>query len=178
MKIPISENQTLLQEFSIKKFWKAFIALVLSLSLTIIMAVYSKNNLEEIAYIDFKIACNDIRKELLARLQTHAQLLRSGAAFFAASDTVTKEEWRKFTLNEKIQKNFPGIQGVGYSIIVPKNKLNRHIQFFRNNGFPDYTITPAGDREIYTSIIYLEPFSDRNLRAFGYDKSSLGSGNR
>ena len=31
---------------------------------------------------------------------------------------------------------------------------------------------PEGDREIYTSIIFLEPFSGRNLRAFGYDMFS------
>ena len=31
---------------------------------------------------------------------------------------------------------------------------------------------PAGERPLYTSIIYLEPFRDRNLRAFGYDMFS------
>ena len=37
---------------------------------------------------------------------------------------------------------------------------------------PAYTVRPDGDRAITTSIIYLEPFSDRNLRAFGYDMFS------
>src|SRR3546814_19605036 len=35
--------------------------------------------------------------------------------------------------------------------------------------FPDYRIWPEGERAIYTSIIYLEPFDWRNQRAFGYD---------
>ena len=39
----------------------------------------------------------------------------------------------------------------------------------RAEGFPDYAIHPAGERDPYTNIIYLEPFADRNLRAFGYD---------
>ncbi|MBV5329743.1 MAG: CHASE domain-containing protein, partial [Chlorobium sp.] len=38
--------------------------------------------------------------------------------------------------------------------------------------FPDYTVHPSGERELYSSIIYLEPFSGRNLRAFGYDMLS------
>ena len=33
-------------------------------------------------------------------------------------------------------------------------------------------MSPEGEREVYTSIIYLEPFSGRNLRAFGYDMFS------
>jgi CHASE1-domain containing sensor protein len=50
--------------------------------------------------------------------------------------------------------------------------LPQHIQKIRQEGFPGYKICPEGDREIYSSIIYLEPFSDRNLRAFGYDMFS------
>jgi signal transduction histidine kinase len=30
-------------------------------------------------------------------------------------------------------------------------------------------VSPNGNRELYSSIIFLEPFSGRNLRAFGYD---------
>ena len=66
----------------------------------------------------------------------------------------------------------PGIQGVGYAVIIKKDQLKQHILKIRKEGFADYTITPAGDRELYTSIIYLEPFKDRNLRAFGYDMYS------
>ena len=121
---------------------------------------------------NFEITCSDLQIKLDTRLKAHALLLRSGAAFFAASDTVTQEEWKIFIENEKINRNLPGIQGIGYSSIISKNQLLQHIQSFRKNGFPDYNVKPAGDREIYTSIIYLEPFSDRNLRAFGYDMFS------
>ena len=39
----------------------------------------------------------------------------------------------------------------------------------RADGFPDYTVRPAGVRPLYTRIVYLEPFTERNLAAFGYD---------
>ena len=42
----------------------------------------------------------------------------------------------------------------------------------RAAGFPDYRIYPEGVRDLYSSIVYLEPFSGRNLRAFGYDMYS------
>ncbi len=47
-----------------------------------------------------------------------------------------------------------------------------HIKTLRNEGFIDYVVKPEGTRDMYSSIIYLEPFSGRNLRAFGYDMYS------
>ena len=44
-----------------------------------------------------------------------------------------------------------------------------HIESIRNDGFPEYTINPPGERDEYSAIIYLEPFDWRNKRAFGYD---------
>ena len=50
--------------------------------------------------------------------------------------------------------------------------MTQHIKDIRAEGFPEYRVHPNGDREIYSSIIYLEPFTNRNLRAFGYDMLS------
>ena len=67
---------------------------------------------------------------------------------------------------------FPGIQGVGFSKYIKPAELAQHIQQIRAEGFPDYTVRPKGERDEYTSIIYLEPFDARNQRAFGYDMFS------
>ncbi len=56
-------------------------------------------------------------------------------------------------------------------MIAAKDK-EEHIRRMQEEGFPSYTINPAGNRAQYSSIIYLEPFADRNLRAFGYDMYS------
>ncbi|NJK96071.1 MAG: hypothetical protein HC905_15225 [Bacteroidales bacterium] len=53
-----------------------------------------------------------------------------------------------------------------------QNNLEQHIEKIRSEGYSDYSIKPEFSREIYTSIIYLEPFTGRNLRAFGYDMFS------
>ena len=172
MKLTDFKYQNLISIFTFKKTWKALVALLFGLVLTFVAVYQTQKNTINIANQDFESNGNDIKLKLDARLKAHALLLQSGAAFFAASDTVTQEEWRKFIKNEKINRNLPGIQGVGYSLIIPKNQLKQHIQSFRENGSPDYDVIPVGDREIYTSIIYLEPFSGRNLRAFGYDMFS------
>jgi CHASE1-domain containing sensor protein len=42
----------------------------------------------------------------------------------------------------------------------------------RAEGFPSYRGVPLGDPEVYTAIIYIEPFNRRNQGAFGYDMYS------
>lgn len=172
MKLIDIKYHNLFSIFTSKKLWEVLSVLLVGLMITFVAAFYNYNNRIENINKDFRYNCNDIAARLDARFKAHAQLLRSSAAFFKASDTVTREQWKIFNESEKLSRNLVGIQGVGYSLIIPKNKLKQHIQSFRESGFPDYNVFPSGDREMYTSIIYLEPFSDRNLRAFGYDMFS------
>jgi len=172
MKFADSKYQNIIPVFRVKNSWIALLILLSGLVLTFVSVHQTQKNAKNIAYQEFEFQGKDIILKIDARLKANALLLRSGAAFFAASDTVTREEWRIFIEREKLSKNLPGIQGVGYSLIIPQTQLTQHIASVRKNGFPEYNVLPEGDREIYTSIIYLEPFTDRNLRAFGYDMFS------
>jgi signal transduction histidine kinase len=149
--------------------WKPLVVLLTSLIFTTISVLYAKNYIQKVARLDFEFVSNDLQGKMDARLRAHAQLLRSGAALFAVTDTVTREMWRNYYEQSRVHKYLPGIQGLGYTEILPADRLEWHIELMRENGFPDYDVFPDGDRDIYTSIVYLEPFSDRNLRAFGYD---------
>jgi PAS domain S-box-containing protein len=146
--------------------------LAVGLMITAAVTVYMKSSVEEIAEKDFADHCSEIKTKISERLEDHARILLSGAAFFNASDTVTRDTWRTYTQYQKIEKQLPGIQGIGFSLLIPRKELSKHINEIRRQGFPDYTVHPDGERELYSSIIYLEPFSGRNLRAFGYDMFS------
>jgi signal transduction histidine kinase/CheY-like chemotaxis protein/HPt (histidine-containing phosphotransfer) domain-containing protein len=150
----------------------AWIVLAVGLMITAAATLYMKSNVEEIAERDFISHCDGIRNSISSRLDDHARILLGGAALFNACDVVTREKWRVFNHNQKVETQLPGIQGIGFALLIPRAELTRHIQVIRSEGFPEYKVKPDGDREIYSSIIYLEPFSDRNLRAFGYDMFS------
>lgn len=119
------------------------------------------------AYFDFRAreATNLIQQRMLA----YEQVLRGVAGLFKASNSVERNEFKQYVTTLDLTNDFTGIQGVGFSLVVPAAKKNQHIASIRKEGFPEYTIYPEGQRDIYTSIIYLEPFSGRNQRAFGYD---------
>src|SRR6185312_15091500 len=96
--------------------------------------------------------------------------LRGGVGLFAATDNqVTRAAWHTYVNTLAIDKNYPGIQGIGFAKQIKAQQLAAHVRAVRSEGFPDYQIKPGGDSEEYTSIIYLEPFDWRNQRAFGFD---------
>lgn len=154
---------------SIVLIWALFLA---GLVFTIVLSLQVKSDIEVHARNDFEFACKEIQLRIDARIRAHAQILRSAAAAFSASDRITREGWHAFYSDQKVEQTLPGIQGLGFSLLIPREQLTEHIQEIRHQGFQDYTVKPVGDRQIYTSIIYLEPFSGRNLRAFGYDMFS------
>ncbi len=146
--------------------------LVLGLLLTTIATRHMNASVEQSAELAFAARCNEIQREISTRLDDHARVLMSGAALFDATAVVTRETWRIFTRSQRVDQQLPGIQGIGFSLLIPRPELSRHLQDMRREGFPEYNVRPAGIRDLYSSIIYLEPFSGRNLRAFGYDMFS------
>jgi PAS domain S-box-containing protein len=115
-------------------------------------------------------------EQLLARIQKRLiaceSILYTGAAFVDHAEDVTRAEWRRFIGLQEIDRRFPGIQGVGVALHLTPQELPRHEATVRAEGFPSYQVWPEGPRDHYSAIIYLEPFADRNLRAFGYDMMS------
>ncbi len=150
----------------------AWLVLGACLALAAVSALYLQSNVERDEEREFVTLCTDVQHAIEARLEGHARVLASGAALFDASDAVSRGEWHAYTGRLRIEQQLPGVQGIGYVQLIPRADLGQHVEAVRAEGFPDYAVKPAGDRDAYSSIIYLEPFSGRNLRAFGYDMLS------
>ena len=147
----------------------ALIVLVFGLVITATATLYMRSSVERIAEHEFSTRCIEIQNKTKERLDDYARVLQGGASLFYASEKVTREQWQIFTQSQKIEKQLPGIQGIGFSPLILREGLDRHIQEIRREGFPGYTVRPEGDRAVFAPVIYLEPFTGRNLRALGYD---------
>lgn len=148
------------------------ITLIVSLLVTYNLWETAMHNTERALETTFEFRVRQANDSIQQRLSVYEQVLRAGVGLFSASDTVTRTGFHRFVNALDLAKSYPGIQGIGYAEVVPPAEKDRHIAAIRHEGFPEYSISPAGQRDIYTSIIYLEPFSGRNLRAFGYDMYS------
>ncbi len=139
---------------------------------TLTLWLYFEAHFAERARERFLSRAESERNMLQSRMQAYEQVLRGAAGLFAASDVVDRLEWRKYIAAHAFEQSLPGILGTGFALMVPKADKAAHEAAVRAEGFPDYRIRPEGERELYSSIIYLEPFEGRNLRAFGYDMFS------
>jgi len=155
-----------------KRLLLALVLLTGGLLITFIVCLLLKTKVETDAKTEFGLMCTELNNKISARLHTHAQLLRSGAAFFENSDTITQSKWQNFSASQMVERNSQGIHGAGYLAIITPNQLASHEKEMQSEGFRQYSVRPAGKREIYTPVIYIEPSSDGNLRSFGYDMFS------
>ena len=153
-------------------FWRASALLLAGLILTALAIGYMKSAVEAAEKREFDFNCNEIKARIMERLKVHETILRGGAAFYANASHISRQEWHRFVKLQQLELRFPGIQGIGFALPIPREKVAQHIQEIRAEGFPAYKVQPEGERENYSSIIFLEPFTDRNLRAFGYDMLS------
>ncbi len=126
---------------------------------------HHQNTLQE----RFQLESGRIGAQLEWHMLAYAQILRGGTGLFAATDSVTRHGWRRYVEKLDLDHSYQGIQGVGFALQIRPEQLDAHIQSLHREGFPGYGIQPAGTRERYSSVLFLEPFSGRNLRAFGYD---------
>ncbi len=114
----------------------------------------------------------DLVDHLERQLHVHQQVLRGGSGLFNVKSDVTRSDWRDYVASLQLDQYHPGILGIGYAVWLTPKEKEINLRTIRSEGFPHYTIQPAGERPVYTPVIYLEPFTWRNQRAFGYDMYS------
>ncbi len=153
------------------RFIKLLPLVVLCLSLSITLfgwhTVSTTNKLK--AHRIYTDRSEYIVAQVIRRLHDHQQLLRGAVGLFSVKGDVTRSDWRDYVAALQLDQLHPGIQGVGYAVWLTPAELEANLEATRGEGFPNYSIRPSGERSDYTSIIYLEPFTWRNQRAFGYD---------
>ncbi len=155
-----------------KKSSPAWIILGVGILFAVFTSFQVKQRLENDAASKFAFECDQVTLKIQERLRAFELILRGGAALFAASDMVDRQEWRAFAETLQIQDSLPGLLGVGFSQVIRPEQLGDHIARVRDEGFPGYTVHPPGERALYTSTIYIEPFREHNLKTFGFDMFS------
>jgi diguanylate cyclase (GGDEF)-like protein/PAS domain S-box-containing protein len=150
----------------------AWVVLLSLLVVTVACWQFSAISLERQAVERFQFRADKEADLVIDRMHDYERVLRGGAALFAASDWVLRDEWHAYVRALALDESLPGVLAMGFARMLPKAELSAHEAAVRAEGFPDYAVRPAGDREWYGSIVYIEPFSGRNLRAFGYDMFS------
>ena len=150
----------------------AWVMLMLGLMVTALAWFLTDRAVTVKAQERFGFQSAELSQAIQRRLLEYETILRGGVGFFEASSEVTREEWRRYVASLRLHQIFPGIQGLGFSLLMPEGEVADHVARVRAEGFPDYAIRPPGVRDPTSAIVFLEPFDWRNQRAFGYDMFS------
>ena len=146
------------------------LVLVASLTATLYLWQISSREVQHLAQTQLNNHAKEITGQILKRLQENENILLGGNALFSArGGALTRQEWHQYAASLRLEINNPGVLGFGFSTWVPQALLADHLTAIRAEGFKEYAITPPGERPFYTSIIWLEPFTEMNQKAFGYD---------
>ncbi|MDP3419335.1 MAG: GGDEF domain-containing protein [Thiobacillus sp.] len=150
----------------------AWVVLLLTVLLTIGLWRHAETQFIERDWDNFLRVSEKQKNILITRMDDYEQVLRGGAALFAATGMPSREQWRAYVERLELDQTLPGILGTGVALMVPRESRDAHERSIRAEGFANYAITPPGNRDMLSSIVYIEPFTGRNLRAFGYDMFS------
>lgn len=120
----------------------------------------------------FRNEVDRIQTALNNQISLYTALLKSSRGFIEADGELTRSEFAKFIGNLELDKNYAGIQGIGFTKVFTPGDREDLISKMRSEGYGDFQLFPDTQRESYQAVLYLEPFSERNRRAIGYDMST------
>ncbi len=102
-------------------------------------------------------------------LQVYETAMASGAALFAASKDVARDEWGTYVRETKVRERLPGNQALGYAAYVPASERAAHVAALRADLGDSYDVRPPGVRSAYVPIVFNEPYVGRNRTVVGFD---------
>ena len=155
------------------RFLLPYLILLLGFCFTLLVYYYfSKLTLEQ-DKSNFERQAQEIQDQIRLRLETSITLLRSGTGLFAASDSVEAHEFERFVEQIELEKNYPGVQGIGFSRRFSAAEKASVIAEMKRQGVSNFKIWPdEPPRNEINSIVYLQPATPRNQLAVGFDMAT------
>jgi signal transduction histidine kinase/CHASE1-domain containing sensor protein/CheY-like chemotaxis protein len=146
-----------------------YLILLIGLCFTVVVYYYFSKLTFEQDQSRFQKTVQELQDRTKLKIDMSVALLRATTGLFAASDEVDRGEFERFVQQFDLQRNYPGIQGIGFSRTFTPPERDALVQKMRAQGLSDFRVWPEGVRDEYTAIVYLQPEGNRNNVAIGYD---------
>ena len=153
--------------------WLPWAVLLVTALFTVMGTTYVSHVAQEQDRQRFQTAVQDMTAELHQRIDSSITLLRAGRAFFAARETVTRNEFAELVAHLELRARFPGVQGIGFTRRIDAGSVPALEVELRRQGARGFRVwpldRPADERHV---IVLLEPLNERNQAAIGFDAFS------
>ena len=152
--------------------WPPLAVFLVSMATTAVMWQVEVNKAHELARTKSNARVQELTVAIQHRMDAYEQVLLGGASLIATVGTLSRDQWHDYVRHLKVSEHYPGFQGIGYAEYVRPADKAAFVQAQQRQGLHDYTIRPPGERAAYGPVTYLEPRSERNLKAHGFDMLS------
>jgi PAS domain S-box-containing protein len=122
--------------------------------------------------LEFDLRVRDVGDHLHRRIANYERVLHGVRAFYLNQYEMERREFRGYIASLELDRNFPGMQGVGFAPLISDADKLAHVGAMRRSGLPGYSIQPEGRRPEYAPVAYIEPLNQRNSRVLGFDNLS------
>lgn len=160
-------------EYQNKSFFLSHtgIGFILILSALIASSIWfaSKHYYNNLSLKQFDNKVSEHLARIDKRMANYENALHSGIGFFEGSDYVSRSDWGRFIEAMNLEKNYPGMQGIGFVKFIHHTQKEKLEKQMRLEGYASFTVKPEGMRKYYAPLLYLEPMNQRNIQAIGYD---------
>jgi diguanylate cyclase (GGDEF)-like protein/PAS domain S-box-containing protein len=156
------------------QMWPAYVVLAFGLAATFVAWRYAGQQVGRDAEAKFRHEVAQAVDLLDRHVQDNVSLLIGLRGLYYASDVLERSEFRRYVAGFDMARRYPSVRVVSLVRHVPgpeKAAFEASVRRDRSvepRGYPDFAIKPAGDRDEYMVVTYLEPFAG-NEGGFGLD---------
>ncbi|MEC4721930.1 CHASE domain-containing protein [Noviherbaspirillum sp. CPCC 100848] len=135
---------------------------------------------EDKAKSQFEYFADNAQLAIQNRVRSYIDVLRGTAALFYTADHISREQFRSYIRELKLDASFPGITNLNFARVLSRSEKDAFESAVRRDtslspgGYPDFAISPAGERDEYNVLTYIEPM-ENNLVSFGVDMAANGT---
>jgi two-component sensor histidine kinase len=151
------------------------IAIVLLIAAITVMSVFAIERGEDArASVQLRSRATAIASALERRANSSSAYLRAGAALLATLDEVPVARFRRFVSELRLDADYRGAEGIGWAPVVYPGDVAEFNAQLAADAPGRVTLHPplAGNQPFAVPVAYLEPDTERNRRALGFDMFS------
>jgi len=150
-------------------WWRVLLFCVgvcLSLAVGVTLYAGAARVVEREAVRRFDASARSAQNSLNAHIKSYTDLLRATVALFGSSETLpTRAQFHRYVTSLDSAAHFPAVEAISFAAYVPERERDafeaavRADRSLEPGGYPDFAIMPAGRRDAYTVLTYLEPMA-------------------
>jgi diguanylate cyclase (GGDEF)-like protein/PAS domain S-box-containing protein len=158
----------------VTQIWPAFLVLGLGLAVTFIAWRVTGHQVGREVEVKFDHQVAQAVESLDRQVEGNISLLIGLRGLFNASRMLERHEFKRYVSEFDIAQRYPGLRLVSFVRYVRdahKDEFERSVRRDRSveaRGYPDFAIRPAGARDEYLVVTYIDPMAG-NESAFGFD---------